>query len=332
MEGRIELIIGPMFAGKTTELIRRVERAEYANLRCVMIKYSKDTRYSQDCVSTHDLKMHSAISCSTLIPQLALCQEYDLVGVDEGQFFPDIVEFSEILRGQGKTVIIAGLDGDFKRKPFGRLLELISRCDYLRKVSAHCAETGKSAPFTQRTTTSEEIELIGSGELYRPACRSLLTGADTTGEIHLTLGDTCSGKTTELIRILNRHYAAGQKTAIITEASSNLPAKYDILNVTKLPPIEDLLQYKVIGVDDAHKYENISSWADELANHGICVEIVALPGASDNTPFDSIIDLIPRCERVHKMDSARYPLTAIIPNFIRSQLMMATTPVLTINV
>lgn len=332
MKGRIELIVGPMFAGKTTELIRRVERAEYANLRCVMIKYSKDTRYSQDCVSTHDLKMHSAISCSTLLPHSAICDDCDLVGIDEGQFFPDIVEFSELMATQGKVVIIAGLDGDFRRKPFGRLLELISRCDYIEKVSAHCAETGKSAPFTQRTTNSDQIELIGSGELYRPVCRSLLTGEDTAGEIHLTIGGISSGKTTELMRILTRHYIAGQKALLITPTiAPNLHTKYDIMRASELPPVGDLLQYKVVGVDDAHTYENISSWADELANHGICVEVAALPGASYRIPFESIINLIPRCERVHKLDSRSGFLTPIfIPNFISSQLL--TAPVLTVNV
>jgi hypothetical protein len=95
--GRVELIIGPMFAGKTTELLRLVERAKLARLCCVVMKFNRDVRYSVDCVATHDKLTHAAIPCETLMPHLATCLTYDVIAVDEGQFFSDLLEFTDRL-------------------------------------------------------------------------------------------------------------------------------------------------------------------------------------------------------------------------------------------
>ena len=116
--GRIELIFGPMFAGKTTELIRRIQRAEKANLKCIIIKYSNDDRYSNDCISTHDLTMRKATPTNKLTPLESLCSKFDVIGIDEGQFFPDIIEFCENLVSFGKTLIIAGLNGSLSKRCF----------------------------------------------------------------------------------------------------------------------------------------------------------------------------------------------------------------------
>jgi len=111
--GRIELIMGPMFAGKSTELIRRVKRIEISGKKCLMIKYSADQRYSSDSVCTHDQHKRVAFSCKTLSEVKDNWKDYDVLGIDEGQFFEDIVDFSENAANEGKIVIISSLNGTY---------------------------------------------------------------------------------------------------------------------------------------------------------------------------------------------------------------------------
>ncbi|KAG6936840.1 thymidine kinase 1, soluble [Chelydra serpentina] len=114
--GQIQVIFGPMFSGKSTELMRRVRRFQIAQYKCLVIKYAKDTRYCTDGVSTHDRNTMEALSACYLgdVHQEALGSA--VIGIDEGQFFPDIVEFCETMANAGKTVIVAALDGTFQRK------------------------------------------------------------------------------------------------------------------------------------------------------------------------------------------------------------------------
>ncbi|OHS96612.1 thymidine kinase family protein [Tritrichomonas foetus] len=309
--GRIELIIGPMFAGKTTEMLRRVDRAELAHKKCVIMKYSKDNRYSLDSVATHDLETRPAISCRELMVYFTECMNYDVIGVDEAQFFSDVVEFSERLANNGKVVIVAGLDGTFQRKPFGHILNLISRCEILTKLSAVCTETGRDAPFSQRIVNNTEIELIGGADMYRAASRASYFHSRTRGEIHLTIGPVNSGKTTELMRILKRHQYAGKRLCLITTKDMKGIEKYNGIVTKKLPKVDDLKDYQVIGVDEGQRFKGLGDWADALANEGKLVEISSLD-ASDSTsePFDEIMSLIPRCEEVTKLDSV-CPITGL---------------------
>ena len=302
--GRIDLIVGPMFAGKTTLMLERVKREELARRKCVLMKYSRDTRYSQNNVSTHDLAMKAAIPCCELLPHVDECKEYDVIGVDEGQFFPDIVEFAEELADCGKTVIVAALDGDFQRKPFGRVLELISKCETLTKLTAICTETHGEACYTQRTVASQDLELIGGADMYRAASRSSYFHIQTNGEIHLTIGPVLSGKTTELIRLLNRHKIAGSNPVLITPNNKDLKTKnvkFDKIETEKLPPIEDLEKYRIIGVDEAHRFNNIAEWADRLANDGKLVIVAALESDPERKTYSNITRLFPLCERVQKL-------------------------------
>lgn len=312
--GRIELVVGPMFAGKTTEMLRRVDRAELAQKRVVVMKYSHDTRYSQDKVSTHDRKMRTAVPCNVLMPHKELCLQYDVIGIDEGQFFPDVVEFSEELANQGKTVIVAGLDGDFRRKPFGRVLDLIAKCEFVTKLSAICTETGNEAPFTKRTVKNDDIEVIGGSEMYQAASRSSFFGETTKGEIHLTMGPVRSGKTTELKRILTRHKFAGRKPLLIAhpdvDTESIKSQSFDVRIVSELPPISDITGYDIIGIDECQRYENIVEWSDEVANLGKFVEASALDGTCDRNAYKNIVELFPRCEKVQKLDSV-CPITGL---------------------
>ena len=312
--GRIELVVGPMFAGKTTEMLRRVDRAELAHRRCCVMKYSRDTRYSQDKVSTHDLKMRTAIPCCELLPCLSICRQYEVIGVDEGQFFPDVVEFAESLANSGKTVIVAALDGDFRRKPFGHVLDLISRCESITKLSAVCTETGGEACYTQRTTALQEVEIIGGSEMYRAACRTSYFHRSIKGELHLTIGPVRSGKTTELMRVLNRHHIAGRRPLLIRHSdavvNTNANLKYDVRTVSELPSVEELAQYDIIGVDEGHRFSGIADWADQLANDGKLVEVSALDSNGEQEPYVNIVELFPLCEKVQKLDSV-CPLTGL---------------------
>ena len=311
--GKIELIVGPMFAGKTTEMLRRVARAELAHRRCIVMKYSKDNRYSQENVSTHDLEQRKAIPCNELLPHLEECMTYDVIGVDEGQFFPDIVPFSDQLANIGKTVIVAGLDGTFQRKPFGQVLQLISRCETLTKLTAVCTITGMEAPYSARIVQSNDIELIGGSETYRAASRSAFFDKSIKGEIHLTIGPVQSGKTTEVLRILNRHHIAGKKPLFIMP-SGVAPLKkippFKILETDTLPDLASLEEYDVIGIDEAQNYENLTEWADNLANNGKLVVVSALDGDTKRNAYPEIIKLFPCCEKVNKLDSI-CPITGL---------------------
>ncbi|OHT09897.1 ThyB [Tritrichomonas foetus] len=315
--GRIELIVGPMFAGKTTEMLRRVDRAELAHKKCVVMKYSKDTRYSAEQVATHDMKMRTAIPCCELLPHMNECKKFDVVGVDEGQFFPDVVEFAEELANNGKIVIVAGLDGDFLRKPFGRVIELMSRSESITKLTAVCTETGGDACFTQRTVDSQDLELIGGADMYRAASRTSYFHKEINGEIHLTLGPVQSGKTTELLRVLNRHKIAGRNPILIRPNSNhyeNKSIKINCITKEELPPIEDMKEYEIIGVDEAQRYPNIAHWADQLANSGKLVIISALDSDPERKPYQNIITLFPLCEKVQKLEAV-CPFTGLSAPF-----------------
>ncbi|XP_060058826.1 thymidine kinase, cytosolic isoform X2 [Erinaceus europaeus] len=130
--GQIQVILGPMFSGKSTELMRRVRRFQIAQYKCLVIKYAKDTRYSTN-FSTHDRNTMEALPACQLrdVAQEALAVA--VIGIDEGQFFPDIVEFSEAMANTGKTVIVAALDGTFQRK-----VEVIGGADKYHSVCRLC--------------------------------------------------------------------------------------------------------------------------------------------------------------------------------------------------
>ena len=169
--GRIEIIFGPMFSGKSTELLRRIKRHTFAKQKCLVIKYRFDKRYSEKDMATHDQQKINALSCTKLEEASSIFKEYQVIGIDEGQFFPDIVEMAEIFANDGKIVIIACLDGTFQRKPFGKILELVPLAEKVTKLSAVCVICGKAGSFTQRIVANDQIELIGGSECYRPLCR-----------------------------------------------------------------------------------------------------------------------------------------------------------------
>lgn len=302
--GRIELIFGPMFAGKTTEMLRRISRCEMAHKRCRVYKYSFDQRYSADKVSTHDYFMHDAISCTTLMPHFMEAMSYDVIGIDEGQFFPDIVVFADQLANAGKIVFISALDGDYLRKPFGNVGELISKCESVIKLTAICRVTGEEAVFTERTVKSDQLELIGGAESYTSSSRTAWKKFNTSGCINLTIGPVKSGKTTELTRLLVRHKIAGKKVIMLVNHevdTTKVPVEVRVINA--LPDLASMQEYDVIGVDDGHLYEGIAEWADDFADHNKKVMVAAADGDEFRNPYPHILKLFSFAESVRKIDS-----------------------------
>ncbi len=177
-EGHIELIIGPMFSGKSTELQRRIKRHSIAKRDCIVVKYYKDTRYSVDEMATHDRSTIKATAASKLEDIYEGLLTHEIIGIDEGQFFPDVVEVANRLAEAGKVVIISALDGTFQRKPFGRILELVPLAEEVIKLTAVCAVCGKDASFSQRLTCEKAVEVIGGEDMYRPVCRACFCLAD----------------------------------------------------------------------------------------------------------------------------------------------------------
>ncbi|RZF40272.1 hypothetical protein LSTR_LSTR015115 [Laodelphax striatellus] len=168
--GQIQVIFGPMFSGKSTELIRRMKRYRNANYRCLMIRYAKDMRYSEDSVSTHDGQQVKAM-LATELSKFNSWSAVDVIGIDEGQFFPDVVEFSEKAANLGKIVLVAALDGTYQRTGFSNILTLVPLAEKVDKLTAVCMSCFKDAAFTRRIGCEKEVELIGGAEKYMAVCR-----------------------------------------------------------------------------------------------------------------------------------------------------------------
>ncbi len=177
--GRIEVICGSMFCGKTEELIRRVRRAVIAKQKVQVFKPVIDNRYSVDHVSSHDGQLVDAhvIETASEINRL-LIPETTVVAIDEVQFFDeDILPIVELLAERGLRVIVAGLDMDFRGEPFGFMPELMCRAEEVTKLHAICVICGESASRTQRLVNGEPahyddpIIMVGAKEVYEARCR-----------------------------------------------------------------------------------------------------------------------------------------------------------------
>jgi thymidine kinase len=171
--GRIEVICGSMFSGKTEELIRRLRRAQFAKQRIEIFKPSIDVRYSEEDVVSHD--SHS-IACTPVdsSASILLCtSETDVVGIDEAQFLDKgLTDVCIQLANSGVRVIVAGLDMDFRGVPFGPMPDLCAIADDVTKVHAVCVKCGDLAVFSHRTVAEEKRVLLGETSEYEPLCRS----------------------------------------------------------------------------------------------------------------------------------------------------------------
>ena len=176
--GRIEVICGPMFAGKTEELIRRVTRMEYAHKSFLVFKPLIDNRYSQDEVVSHSKYKKKAINikeAKEILPYVT--DDIQAVVVDEVQFFDEsMIDVLSYLAGKGLRVICAGLDLDFKAKPFGIIPSLLAIAEDVTKLTAICMCCGEEATRTQRIIDGHEayddpVVLVGAKESYEARCR-----------------------------------------------------------------------------------------------------------------------------------------------------------------
>jgi thymidine kinase len=171
MPGYLELILGPMYSGKTTRLIEHYRAYKYIGKNIVVINYSLDTRYSNTMLSSHDRCEIPCVFTSNLNKDL--WSNADVVLINEGQFFQDLVPaVQEMVETYSKKVHICGLDGDFRRQRFGSMLELVPLCDKVEKLTAFCGQCmdGTPAIFSHRVSDESEQVVIGSSN-YMPLCR-----------------------------------------------------------------------------------------------------------------------------------------------------------------
>lgn len=170
--GRIEIICGSMFSGKTEELIRRLKRAKFARQKVEIFKPALDTRYSQEEVVSHDSNHILSTPIESSASILLLATDVDVVGIDEAQFFDDELPAvcNELVR-RGTRVIIAGLDMDFKCQPFGPMPALMALADEVTKVHAICVRCGNLAYVSHRTVENDKLVLLGEKMEYEPLCR-----------------------------------------------------------------------------------------------------------------------------------------------------------------
>lgn len=162
-----------MFSGKTEELIRRLKRVELAGQRAEIFKPAIDTRLDTSDIVSHDASRIRSTPVENHYNILLLTSEVDVVGIDEAQFFDDgIAEVLEELLLQGLRVIVAGLDMDYKGKPFGPMPALMARAEYVTKLHAICANCGEMANFSYRKPLIEDRVLLGEKDVYEPRCRA----------------------------------------------------------------------------------------------------------------------------------------------------------------
>ncbi len=169
--GVLKLIIGSMFSGKSSELIRRFKRYTIGGKKCVMVKYKQDVRYDEKTVTTHDNTKVNAIPCQNLYEIDGLIKEYDVICIDEVQFYKDANIFCDKWANQGKIVEACGLNGTFERKPFHMISLLIPLAEDITYLTAVCKETGSDAHYSKRLTDETAEEVIGGSEKYTAASR-----------------------------------------------------------------------------------------------------------------------------------------------------------------
>ena len=170
--GRIEVICGSMFSGKTEELIRRMRRASFAKQRVEIFKPAIDTRYSEENVVSHDQHAILSTPVDSSSSILLLSSDADVVGIDEAQFFDDgLVKVCNELANKGVRVIIAGLDMDFQGRPFGPIPGLCAIADEVTKVHAICVKCGALAYISHRLVQNDKRVLLGEKLTYEPLCR-----------------------------------------------------------------------------------------------------------------------------------------------------------------
>jgi thymidine kinase len=189
--GYLEIILGPMFASKTTRLVEIYKQCNFCNISVAVINHSIDNRYDEELLSTHDhikipcikterlfdvwtdnIDMETNIEKVPRIKDKFKVASSSVILINEGQFFADLEEFVKILLSHDKKVYVCGLDGDFERKKFGQILDLIPICDKVTKLTSLCSlcKNGTPGIFSKRISSEKEQTVVGSDN-YIPVCR-----------------------------------------------------------------------------------------------------------------------------------------------------------------
>ena len=172
-DGWVEVICGPMFSGKSEELIRRVTRSQIARIPVQVFKPQLDDRYAATEIVSHSALKVAAIPVEDSLQLLkAVAESTEVIGIDEGQFFDDgLVDIVDNLAATGKQMIVAGLDTDYLRRPFEPIPALCDRAEYVTKMLAVCHRCGGPALYTQRLVQSDDLVVLGAQDSYEARCR-----------------------------------------------------------------------------------------------------------------------------------------------------------------
>ena len=180
--GYLELVLGPMFSGKTTRLIQTYKNHTFIGKKTAVINFVEDTRYHETLLSSHDRLMIPCIQAKTLKEVRDKMDMVDVILINEGQFFDDLYEcVMEMVESKNKIVYVYGLDGDFQRNKFGQILDLIPHCDKVEKLTSYCAKCkdGTLAIFSHRVT-KEDVQICIGSDNYIPLCRNCYTEINKT--------------------------------------------------------------------------------------------------------------------------------------------------------
>jgi len=169
----LEIILGSMYAGKTSRLVEIYKQCEFCNISVSVINHAIDNRYGDELMSTHDQIKINCIRTDKLFYILSRVTNSSVILINEGQFFPDLETFVKILLSRDKKIYVCGLDGDFERKKFGQILDLIPLCDKVSKLSSLCSlcKNGTPGIFSKRVTCEKQQTVVGSVN-YIPVCRN----------------------------------------------------------------------------------------------------------------------------------------------------------------
>ena len=170
--GSIEVICGSMFSGKTEELIRRLRRAQIARQKVAIFKPAIDNRYANDHIVSHNEQKLRSEPVNEASEILRKANDSQVIGIDEGQFFgSELVEVCNQLANRGVRVIVAGLDMDFRGKPFEPMPQLMAVAERVTKTQAICIQCGEAATYSQRLTEARDRVVVGATETYEARCR-----------------------------------------------------------------------------------------------------------------------------------------------------------------
>ena len=182
MSSKLNIIMGPMFSGKTTKLISQYNKNKLNNIPTMVINYSEDNRYSDTKLSSHDMVEIPCLKLTKLSEIYLHLNNFittpstfniRYILINEGQFFSDLYDvIYDILSINNLIIIVGGLDGDYEMKKFGQILDIIPLANHIEKLHATCYKCGNPAYFTMRTIAEKKQKIIGTNDIYSPTCRN----------------------------------------------------------------------------------------------------------------------------------------------------------------